>query len=138
MQHEKKCQRWIKLHAQVGTITNVIASAEATESTVGDSVMLAPLLASSVARGFNVRELSADKAYLSNENLTAVEAVGAVPYVPFKSNSRATGKSDAWRRCGTCSRLATTSSSRTTTSAVLTGAAIPPGTCKHCGRTNET
>lgn len=60
--------------------------------------MLAPLLASSVARGFQVRELSADKAYLSNDNLTAVENVGGVPYVPFKANSRATGKSDAWRR----------------------------------------
>jgi transposase len=95
---EKRCQRWIKLHAQVGTITNVIASVEATESGVGDSVMLEPLLASSVARGFNVRELSADKAYLSNENLTAVESVGAVPYVPFKSNSRGTGRSEAWRR----------------------------------------
>lgn len=95
---EKRCQRWIKLHAQVGTVTNVIASVEATESTVGDSVMLAPLLASSVARGFNVRELSADKAYLSNDNLTAIEAAGAVPYIPFKSNSRGTGKSDAWRR----------------------------------------
>jgi transposase len=95
---EKKCQRWIKLHAQVGTVTNVIASVEATESTVGDSVMLAPLLASSVARGFSVRELSADKAYLSNDNLTAIEAAGAVPYIPFKSNSRPTGKSDAWRR----------------------------------------
>jgi transposase len=95
---EKKCQRWIKLHAQVGTITNVIASVEATESGVGDSVMLAPLLASSVERGFDVRELSADKAYLSNANLTAVEAVGAVPYIPLKANSRPTGKSDAWRR----------------------------------------
>jgi transposase len=95
---EKKCQRWIKLHAQVGTVTNVIASVEATESTVGDSVMLAPLLASSVERGFNVQELSADKAYLSNDNLTAIEAAGAVPYIPFKSNSRPTGKSDAWRR----------------------------------------
>ncbi len=95
---EKKCQQWIKLHAQVGTVTNVIASVEATESTVSDSTMLVPLLASSVARGFNVKELSADKAYLSNDNLTAVEAVGAVPYVPFKANSRGTGKSDAWRR----------------------------------------
>jgi transposase len=95
---EKKCQRWIKLHAQVGTITNVIASVEATESSVGDSVMLAPLLASSVERGFNVRELSADRAYLSNANLTAIEAAGAAPYVPFKSNSRGTGRSDAWRR----------------------------------------
>ena len=85
---EKKCQRWIKLHAQVGTVTNVIVSIEATESTVGDSVMLSPLLASSVARGFLLKELSADKAYLSNDNLTAVEAAGAVPYVPFKANSR--------------------------------------------------
>ncbi len=76
----------------------MIASVEATESTVGDSVMLAPLLASSVARGFDVRELSADKAYLSNGNLTAIEAAGAVPYIPLKANSRPTGKSDAWRR----------------------------------------
>jgi Transposase DDE domain len=75
---EKRCPRWIKLHAQVGTKTNVIASVEATESTIGDSVMLAPLLASSVARGFDVREVSADKAYLSNDNLTAIEAAGAV------------------------------------------------------------
>jgi transposase len=95
---EKKCQRWIKLHAQVGTATQVIASVEATESTVGDALMLEPLLKSSVERGFDVKELSADKAYLSNDILTAIEAVGAVPYIPFKSNSRATGKSDAWRR----------------------------------------
>jgi transposase len=95
---EKKCQRWIKLHAQVGTITNVIASVEATESGVGDVTMLQPLLVSSVERGFDVRELSADKAYLSNDNLTAIEAVGAVPYIPLKANSRRTGKSEAWRR----------------------------------------
>jgi transposase len=95
---EKKCQRWIKLHAQVGTATHVIASVEATESTVGDVVMLAPLLASSVERGFDVRELSADKAYLSNENLVAIEAAHAVPYIPFKSNSKGTGRTDAWRR----------------------------------------
>lgn len=95
---EKRCQRWIKLHAQVGTATHVIASVEATESTVGDAPMLEPLLKSSVERGFTVKELSADKAYLSNEILTAVEAVGGVPYIPFKSNSKGTGRSDAWRR----------------------------------------
>jgi transposase len=95
---EKKCQRWIKLHAQVGTATHVIASVEATESTVGDAVMLTPLLKSSVERGFNVKELSADKAYLSNDNLVAIEAAHAVPYIPFKSNSKGTGRTDAWRR----------------------------------------
>jgi hypothetical protein len=54
--------------------------------------------ATAVAAGFDVREVSADKAYLSNEILTAIEAVGAVPYIPFKSNSRGRGGSDAWRR----------------------------------------
>ncbi len=51
-----------------------------------------------VQRGFTVKELTADNAYLSNEILTSVEAAGGVPYIPFKSNSRATGKSDAGRR----------------------------------------
>jgi transposase len=95
---EKKCQRWVKAHAQVGTVTNVITAIEVTESNIGDAPMLEPLLASTVAAGFDVREVSADKAYLSNEILTAIEKVGAVPYVPFKSNSRGTGGSDAWRR----------------------------------------
>ncbi|MBK7539379.1 MAG: hypothetical protein IPI49_29275 [Myxococcales bacterium] len=133
----------------------------------------------SVARGFNVKELSADKAYLSNDNLTAVEAVGAVPYVPFKANSRGTGKSDAWRRLWhiglldlskvaredggrwqtvaralpiASSSLVQTMSGRVDVSVtiafrvaklldaplhrVLAGEALPPGTCKHCGRPN--
>jgi transposase len=41
--------------------------------------------------------VSADKAYLGHENLAAIEAVGAVPYVPFKSNSKGEG-SVAWRK----------------------------------------
>jgi transposase len=88
----------VKAHAQVVTVTNVITAIEVTESNVGDAPMLVPLLESTVAAGFDVREVSADKAYLSNEILTAIEKVGAVPYVPLKSNSRGTGGSDAWRR----------------------------------------
>jgi transposase len=42
-------------------------------------------------------EVSADKAYLSRANLEAIEAVGAVPYIPFKSNSKGDGPA-AWRR----------------------------------------
>jgi hypothetical protein len=109
---EKRCQRWVKAHAQVGTVTNVITAVEVTESTVGDAPMLAPLLKSTAQAGFDVREVSADKAHLSNELLTAIEAAGAAPYVPFKGKSRGTGASDARRR----SRRATTSSSPTTTS----------------------
>jgi transposase len=94
---EKRAQRWVKAHAMVGTLTNVITSVEATESSVGDAPMLAPLVERTAANGFNVREVSADKAYLSHANLAAVEGIGAQAFVPFKSNSGTTG-SAAWER----------------------------------------
>jgi transposase len=94
---EKRTQRWVKLHAMIGTVTNVITAAEVTESHVGDSPMLAPMAERTKANGFDVREVSLDKAYLSHENLALVERLGGVPYIPFKSNSGSTG-SEAWER----------------------------------------
>jgi transposase len=44
-----------------------------------------------------MREVSADKAYLGHDNLAAIEAAGAVPFIPFKTNSKGNG-SAAWRR----------------------------------------
>lgn len=46
---------------------------------------------------FGMTEVSADKAYLANENLTAIEAAGASPFIPFKLNSQQDG-SPAWRK----------------------------------------
>ena len=89
-------QRWIKCHAMVGTNTNVITSVEVTESNANDCPEL-PGLVAATAQRFDVAEVSADKAYLSHANLAAVEAVGAVPYIPFKSNSQGEGPA-AWRR----------------------------------------
>lgn len=37
--------------------------------------------------GFNMKEVSADKAYLGAENLLTTLRNGAIPYIPFKSNS---------------------------------------------------
>jgi transposase len=87
---------WLKAHAMVGVTTNVITSIRVTDSTANDGPEL-PALIESTAKRFNVTEVSADKAYLSHANLAAVEAVGAVPYVPFKSNSHGAGPA-AWRR----------------------------------------
>ncbi len=42
-------------------------------------------------------EVSADKCYLSHDNLADIEGFGAVPYIPFKINSQG-GGSAAWRR----------------------------------------
>lgn len=93
---DRRVQKWVKCHAAVGTLTNVITAAEVTEGTANDSPEFVGLV-ERTARSFDVREVSADKAYLSHANLAAVEKVGAVPFVPFKSNSGSSG-SDAWER----------------------------------------
>jgi transposase len=93
---DRRVQRWIKLHAAVGTLTNVITAAEVTEGSANDSPEFIGLV-DRTAANFNVGEVSADKAYLSHANLAAVERHGAVPFVPFKSNSGSSG-SEAWER----------------------------------------
>jgi transposase len=87
---------WLKAHAMVGTKTNIVTSISVTDSNGADSPELPDLVASTAQR-FRLAEVSADKAYLGHANLAAIEAVGAVPYVPFKSNSLDKG-SPAWRR----------------------------------------
>jgi transposase len=94
---ERKCQRWVKAHAMVGTITNVVTAVQVTEGHANDSPEFGGLVQTTAANGWSVREVSADKAYLSHENLATVEKVGGVPYIPFKSNSGSTG-SAAWVR----------------------------------------
>jgi transposase len=93
---EMKEHGWVKAHAMVGTTTNVITAIRVTDSDVNDCPEL-PALVAVTGRRFAVTEVSADKAYLSHANLAAVEAAGAIPYVPFKSNSKGNGPA-AWRR----------------------------------------
>ena len=83
---EKKEARWIKAHIMTGVKTNIVTAVEVTETAAHDSPFLKPFV-NTTARTFNVQEVSADKAYLSRNNLRAVEAVGARAYIPFKSNS---------------------------------------------------
>lgn len=91
---EKSEQVWVKLHAFIGTNTNVITAARVTDS--GDSPLLPLLLGATVAKGFNVAEVSADKAYLSHANVEAIVAAGARPYIPFKENTTGKGP-ELWR-----------------------------------------
>jgi transposase len=93
---EMKEHGWVKAHACVGTTTNVIAAVCVTDSDANDCPELPALVATTRER-FKLAEVSADKAYLSRANLDAIEAVGAVPYIPFKSNSKGEGPA-AWRR----------------------------------------
>lgn len=87
---------WIKAHAMVGVTTNIVTAVEVTDSSGADSPEF-PGLVATTAQRFALTDVTADKAYLGHENLAAVEAVGAVPYVPFKVNSQGEGPA-AWRR----------------------------------------
>jgi transposase len=87
---EMKEAAWVKAHAMVGNKTNVITAVRVTDESVGDAPVLPSLVQSTAAR-FDVAEVAADKAYLTHANLAAVEAVGATPLVPFKSNSQGEG-----------------------------------------------
>lgn len=93
---EMKEQTWLKAHAMIGTTTNIVTAIKITDSSGADSPQLPELVASTKQR-FGMAEVSADKAYLGHENLAAIEAAGAIPYVPFKSNSRGEGPV-AWRK----------------------------------------
>ncbi len=80
---EVKEAQWIKAHLICGVKTNVVTSAKIGTARSNDSPYL-PTLVEATAQNFDVQEVSGDKAYSSHKNLQAIEAIGAVPYVPFK------------------------------------------------------
>jgi transposase len=77
---------WVKLHAIVGTRTNVVAACIMTDKEQHDSPML-PQLVIEAAKQFNVKEVSADKAYCGRKNFDAVESIGATFYPAFKKDA---------------------------------------------------
>lgn len=90
---------WIKLHLMCGVKTNIVTSVEVTDSHAADSPQFKGLV-KTTARNFTMSQVSADKAYLSSDNLQTVVDNNAMPFIPFKSNSR-TGErrhSYLWKR----------------------------------------
>jgi Transposase DDE domain len=77
---------YVKCHICTGVNTNVVTAAVITGQDSNDSPHL-PGLVKTTSGGFRVDEVSADKAYLSNDNIEAILAAGASPYIAFKANS---------------------------------------------------
>ncbi len=86
-QKEEKKRHCKKIHIICGAKTNIIASVAVSDGCAADCPELVPLV-KTAARNFDMKEISADKAYLSRENLSQIAQLGAIPYIPFKSNSR--------------------------------------------------
>ncbi|MDQ1446572.1 MAG: hypothetical protein QOI20_3036 [Acidimicrobiaceae bacterium] len=90
-------REWVKLHMIVGVRTHVVTGVEVTGWTAADSPYL-PGLVERTAEHFDVREVSADKGYLTKSNAAAVERAGAVPFMPFKSNTVEPAGDTPWSR----------------------------------------
>ncbi|VVC00602.1 Transposase DDE domain protein [uncultured archaeon] len=96
---EKEKRIYRKAHVMTGVLTNVVTSCIVTKQEgkgTGDTTQFKPLL-NKTAINFKLKEVSADMAYLSRENLEAVIKKGALPFIPFKSNVTGAGNGLIWR-----------------------------------------
>lgn len=90
-------REWRKVHLVSGVSTHVVAAASVTDSNANDSPQL-PDLVRRTAKNFDVRELSADKGYSARANAAAIEEIGAIPFIAFKSNTVQPPEGSAWAR----------------------------------------
>ena len=95
---EINSRRWVKCHFVTGVKTNIIPSVKITSEFDNDSPELRELV-KTTSENFEMEEVSADKAYLSRDNMNLIEEAGATPFIPFKSNATAKPKSSAiWKK----------------------------------------
>lgn len=91
-------RKWVKCHLVTGVKSNIITSVKVTSQFENDCPQLKELV-NKTAENFDMEEISGDKAYLSRNNINAIEEVGAKAFIPFKSNSTAKPKnSPLWKK----------------------------------------
>jgi len=101
--HDEKygCERsghdWVKAHAICGVQTNIVTAVEIGGRDAGDSPFFKPLLQTTAAN-FTVKEVPADKAYLSHDNLALVDGLGGTAFVPYKTNSQPGEAGSLWEK----------------------------------------
>jgi transposase len=94
---------WLKLHLMCGVRTHIVTSVEISDRHDNDYNFFEPLV-KTTARGFKLREVSADKAYSGLSALRLVVDNGATPYIPFKKHATGThwraykDKTGVWAR----------------------------------------
>ena len=90
-------RKWIKVHLTCGVQTHIVTAVEVSKPNAGDSPYFKPLV-ETTSQNFDIREVSADKAYSSLANLRLVTDKRGMPYIPFKVNAKAEGKDPLWTR----------------------------------------
>jgi transposase len=77
---------WVKAHVACGTKTQIVTAAVVLEKNSADCPQFSGL-SKATAQGFRIGEMSADKAYLSGENVDAIFGLGGVPFIAPKTNT---------------------------------------------------
>lgn len=82
-------RRFRKVHITCGVKTNIITAVNITKGYNADSPQFRNLVLET-SKIYQIKEVSADKAYSSRENLNIVSQLGGIAYIPFKKS--VTGK----------------------------------------------
>ena len=77
---------WVKVHVACGVKTGVVTAAAIYGRDTNDCPIL-PELIDKTKENFNIKEVSADNAYLSVENIETIFAAGGIPFIHPKVNT---------------------------------------------------
>jgi transposase len=80
-----------KAHVMCGVKTNIITHIEITDGYTSDFTQVEALV-KNTSKNFRIKEVSADKGYLSERNLGIIFAHGAIPFIPFKGHVKNTSE----------------------------------------------
>ena len=83
---KKSKSKFLMAQVLCGVKTNIVAVADVDTEQTGDAPHLNRLLTETMEY-FDVQQLSADKGYLSANNLLAIKDKGVLSFIPFKDNS---------------------------------------------------
>lgn len=82
---ERTKATWVKAHIACGVRTNVVTAVRILDKDAADSPQFCPWV-KETRKGFEINEVSADKAYASVANFEEVAACGGTGFIAFKSN----------------------------------------------------
>lgn len=97
---EKEKRNFVKCHLAILPKSNIVTYAEITpQNGVGSADInhYLPLLQKTSIH-FKIKEVYADMAYLSRQNMEETVKMGAMPYIPFKSNITGGNNGLVWRK----------------------------------------
>jgi transposase len=90
-------REWVKVHLMCGVQTHIVTSVDVSGWAANDTTYFVPLV-EETAKNFQISEVSADKAYTSHKNMTAVAQVGGTPFMPYKSNTVTPTDDSVWAK----------------------------------------